>query len=241
MNDRTYTFEEIAAYLAGELSEKERANFVQQIEQDEALAAQVEQQRLTHQAVDLYTQLRTKEEIKAIYKNIAQARRRPRRTILAVAASIAILVVAGFLWQQSQQTTDLLASEYLTPYPDRLTNMSDDSGAQITAAMTAYNGGDYANAIPLFEALPDSLAQGELINLYLGISRLQEDQAGAAQASFANISSDSPYQEAAQWYLALSELALGKEKAARERLEAIVAAGNYPGPTAQELLDRLNN
>ncbi|MEL6656979.1 MAG: hypothetical protein AAFY48_22715 [Bacteroidota bacterium] len=241
MNDRNYTFEEIAAYLAGELPEAERTAFAQQLEQNEDLATQVEQQRLTHQAVDLYTQLRTKEEIKAIYKNGARTRSLPGRTILAVAASVALLLVAGFLWQKNNYSNTALADQYSTPYPDRLTTMSGDAEAQLTEAMEAYNRGDYAAAIPLLEGLPDSLSTNGLTQLYLGIAQLKQGQAANAQTSLEAIPLDSAYQEAANWYLVLSELAQGQEVAARERLESIIAAEAYPGPAAQDLLKQLNS
>ncbi|MEO0724819.1 MAG: tetratricopeptide repeat protein, partial [Bacteroidota bacterium] len=211
------------------------------LDQNQPLASQVEQQRLTHQAVDLYTQLRTKEEVRAIYKNGARTRRMSGRTILAVAASIALLLVAGFLWQKNSYSNTALAEQYSTPYPDRLTTMSDNAEAQLAEAMTAYNSGNYASAIPLFEALPDSLSRNGLAQLYLGISQLKQGQAADAQTSLEAIPSASAYQEAANWYLALSELAQGQEAAARERLETIVAAEAYPGQAAQDLLNQLNS
>ncbi|MCB0636209.1 MAG: hypothetical protein KDC54_06310, partial [Lewinella sp.] len=183
MDDRTYTFEDIAAYLAGELPSGEQEAFDQQVAKDQELAARVDQQRLTHQAVDLYTQLRTKEEIRAIYQGGAKVRRLPNRSLLAVAASVAILLLAGFWWQRSQYRSPALAGQYFTAYPDRLTTMSGDTEADLAAAMDAYNASDYERALALFQALPAELPQAGLIRLYTGITQLRTGDAAAAHTS----------------------------------------------------------
>lgn len=243
MDDKTNTFEQIAAYLADELDQETRQAFEQQMQADATLAEAVNRQRTTHQAVDLYAQLQTKAQVEALHQQLKNRQASPNRSWLAIAATVALLIVAGLTyWNNSNQySTETLVAGQLTAYPDRITTMSGTTDEQVAAAMAAYNAGDFAEAADLFAALPPEASPQDLVQLYHGVSLLHTDRPQEALERLQQLGPDSPYQEAARWYLALSLLALDREMEARTSLQEIVDEGAYPNVQAEELLKDLDS
>lgn len=243
MDDKTHTFEQIAAYLADELDQETRQAFEQQMETDASLTEAVNQQRTTHQAVDLYAQLQTKARVEALHQQLKERQASPYRSWLAIAASVALLIVAGltYWYNLNQYSTETLVADQLSAYPDRITTMSSTSDEQVAVAMAAYNTGNFAEAADLFAALPAEANPQDLLQLYQGIALLYTDRPQQALERLQHLAPDSPYQEAARWYQALALLALDREMEVRTLLQEIVAEGAYPSDQAEELLKDLDS
>ena len=75
MNGKNETFELIERYLAGDLSPGEKASFEERLRMEKTLAEQLEKQRRTHKATDIYTQLQTIEKIKTIQQRVDNSKK----------------------------------------------------------------------------------------------------------------------------------------------------------------------
>ena len=242
MEAQFYTFEFIERYLDGNLSKTEQEAFEQALAQDKKLQTAVEEQRITYQAVNLYAHSVEKERVKKVFeRKRGGASRRP---YLQLAASVALLIaaVSFYFVQTNRYSDDQLTAGYFTAYPDRVTQMSGQSEETIGAAMKAYNAGDYAAALSLFETVPDSSNFAQEVGLYAGICNLQlEDYTTALQDFQEIMDGQGDYAEAAQWYLALSYVGLGNEAEATRLLNKIVADQAYQHTQASALLEDLNS
>ncbi len=144
---------------------------------------------------------------------------------LAVAALIALLIFQP--WQ----------ADFVRPFdaPYQLAVVDRSGGNEtLIAAQKAYNSGDYAAAIPVFEKYPDSieaqLAKGNA-QYYLG-------DTDAAIRTFEQIASGSSvYVSTANWYLAGVHLEQNQPEKAKTALSKIKSGQYYD--KAQNLLKEL--
>ena len=142
----------------------------------------------------------------------------------------------------SQYTDQALATNYLSPYPDRITAMGDHLDKEIEAAMRAYNHEDYQKALELFSNLPPDYAQIELIQIYKAICLLKLDESKAAINILNAIEGTSPlYTETVRWYLALAYLRDEQTMQARTILEQIHQSDGYQAEAAKQLLNKLDS
>ena len=243
MNGKNDTFELIERYLAGDLPPEEKAAFEERLLKEKALAEELEKQRLTHMATDIYAQLLTKEKIKTISQQVVNSKKRTRR-LLSLAAAIAILIIAGggYFFGSNNYSNQALAQKYFDVYPDRITTMGAITDVSIEQGMKAYNEKKFDDALDIFSSLPDTIEQYELIELYIGITRLGTDQVSAAINTLEQITnSGNQYAEAAQWYLALAYLENENPEAAIILLNKIVQDESFQSSNAERLLKNLNH
>lgn len=134
-----------------------------------------------------------------------------------------------------------LLERYLKPYPDELTALIDAAQApELAAAMEAYNAGRYEEAIGLFPNSARTMEQAGYIHLYKGVSELLADKEYDAFKTFQLINSQmGKAMEISNWYLILNYVGFNNIFEARRKLEAVIAAGAYPGETAEDLLNDL--
>lgn len=171
-------------------------------------------------------------------------RRLPVRRWLAVAASLALLLLAGW-WILAESAgpadTETLLAQYLEPYPNRAFNLTKGEAPITTRsrAYAAYEAGDYPGAVAAFAELtePDLADRFYRANALLLLERPAEAlpffRALAGTADFAL----APH---SQWYQALSWLALDRRAAALPILERIATDANHPfQDRAASLLQRL--
>lgn len=240
MENEKYTFELIEQYLTGELEGDALRDFEAQLEQDPDLAKAVEEQQLTHKVVDIYAQIKTKEQVKSLHDRVRQERRKQRALVIPLAATIALLIAVG-LWLFSggdTPTTDQLVVSNFELYPNRITTMGDTDSI-LAVAMEAYEEKDFETALRVFSEMPNDLPQAELIHLYGGVSYLGLHEPDNALLVLGRIKADSPYREAARWYEALAYLEKQETEKARAILEQIVQKGAFPGEKARILLEEL--
>jgi hypothetical protein len=243
MDDNTNTFELIERYFAGDLLPQELESFEKRLKSDQSFAQEVENQRLTHKATDIYAQLKTIDKVKEKYNEILKSEKNNRRTFLSIAAAISILIIAGFgFLVPANYSNEALADAHFEVYSDRITTMGTSTDKQLAAGMQAYNETDFEKAITLFSNLPDTLAQKNLINLYTGIAFMETNQFEKAATIFRQlIDSNSPQLEVARWYLALNYLKSNDLENARPLLNQIAAAEAYQSKNAAKLLKKLDN
>ncbi len=240
MENEKYTFELIEQYLAGELEGEALRDFEAQLKSNPDLAKAVGEQRLTHKAVDIYAQIKTKEQVKSLHEQVRQGRRRQRTLMIPLAASIALLIAVG-LWLFSGNntpTTDELVAANFDLYPNRITTMGE-TDSLLAIAMEAYEEKEFETALRVFSEMPNDLPEAALIHLYGGVSYLGLHEPDNALLVLGRIGEDSPYREAARWYEALAYLEKQQTEEARTVLEQIVQEGAFPGEKARILLGEL--
>jgi tetratricopeptide (TPR) repeat protein len=242
MDDDSNTFELIERFIAQDLSPEELLSFEERLRTDKFFAQEVENQRLTHKATDIYAQLKTKEKVKENYDAVLKSEKNNLRMILSIAAAISILIIAGFgYFAPANYSNQALADVSFEVYPDRISTMGTATDAQLAAGMKAYNEKDFEKAIELFSKLPDT-PQKNLINLYSGIAFMEINQFEKANTIFRQLTdSNSPQLEVARWYLALNYLKSNDLENAKLLLNQIVTAETYQSKNAAQLLKKLDN
>jgi len=140
---------------------------------------------------------------------------------LAVAALIALLIFQP--WQRS------LIDSYYEPYA--LEIMQRNGMTALTQAQKAYNSGDYASALPVFEKYPNHVE----VQITKGNAEYNLGKTNEAITTFQQIASgNSVYVATANWYLALAYLKQEQPEKAKAALDKIPEGSSYY-TKAQEL------
>jgi len=171
---------------------------------------------------------------------------------LAVAASVAVLAVAGyFILNRGGMTSGELFLEHYDLYeaPGAFRGngnpaVGEDSMMTLayTEAFAAYNKGEFQQAVPQFEEIRDAYPEEKMPHLYLGLSHLEMESVDQAIVEFLVLADGnySPFQQSARWYLALAFLKQNNEQAARKWLETLAGKqGVYQNP-AREIMEELD-
>ena len=211
-------------YLLGDMKEQERTAFEEALKRDPALARALEEERMVHTLVQFGGRAVLKQKLREINLN---RKRKFRSRIWLAAASVLILLTTGlFFFLHNGSITDAaLFAEYYHPEKDHLTQMGAPLETRLQHAMELYDNGKYAEALPLFNSLPDSLPEYRIARIYAGICLLETNNIEEARELFENESAiPSPlYNSTARWYLALTYLKLSKREACRDLLKKLAA------------------
>jgi len=155
--------------------------------------------------------------------------------IMGLAASLCLLILAGNWWLKRDER---LAYRHFESLPSAMAQ-SDISRSPlgkvdvVKAALMKYEGGEYKEAIPLFEeALESYNKDSSILNLYYGISLLGSGKSAEAIQPLGkaarNREGSVPLQRASNWYLALAYLAEGEKEECREVLDQLIKEkGDY--------------
>ncbi len=227
----------IENYLAGTLSESERKETEQRLQNDPKFAERVTLIQDMRQAVnspveDFRNDLR--EEFDA-YQSRHQTERTPspffERPYL-IAASVLLLVglfAIYMVFLKSPSPQQLYASNF-SPPPENITIRNDDvADTELQLALKAYNDQQYTVALNHFDKTSRTIPENEAVLFYSGICHLALEESEAAGERFQQILQSSNYGTAAQWYLGLSYLQIGKSDKAKTVFEALAKASqsNY--------------
>lgn len=242
-------YELLEKYLKGELDEEARTRFEQRLVQEEELAAELAwQQRMQ----EFLRKTRDREQLKSKLEQLGdqyfqKEEKAPppstpvvplyRRRAFQVAASIALLIIAGWI-TFSLLNQPSLYRQFAQHPPLTLTEMSDE-GPDAGEIEQAFNREDYETAARELQTYLQDHPADTLALLYRGISLLETGQLQEATAIFSDIRSGrSDLRELGAWYLALTYLREGNRTRAREVLQDLPpGADNFE--KAQELLKRL--
>lgn len=240
--------ERIDRYLRGELPDGEKNAFEAELGQNAELATELALQK------DLEQFLRKQDrraalqgQLKTIGKEFFQdaptqetgrivpLQRRPvLRWVVGLAAAIALLLVARFVFFQPS-----LYEQYGQHPPLAMIEKSNETQDKLAAMEAAFNQKNYAQALPLLQAYVREKPEDLQAELYLGICLMETGQYNTARSIFSKISSsESSYVDYGQWYLALSYLKEGNEVECRKILQAVPAESEF-AQKAQNLLKRL--
>ena len=228
----------IEQYLAGELKGAALADFEQQLNVDPSLQKEIE----LHAKVAATLKGEKVHELRSVITSVdqnwqaPQARRIPMRWVMGIAASLALLITAIFLFRPQQDPF----VAYFEVYPTTFLTRYDTTNQMILAATQAYNDGSYKDAITQLENLIQTNSNDLRYPFYLGLSHLASEAPDKAIPYLTQVAEEpgNLLQEQARWYQALAYLRVGKSEQAKFILE-LIEADDFKGKEAKELLRKL--
>lgn len=225
MNENTQNDDLLIRYLDGELSDEERTELEGRLRTDTAL-----QKRLTHLqiAVQAVKQLGITEKVRAVHAGMMkELKASPKakvvsfgktlRYTLAIAASVAVLLIGVKFYQAAQLSPDRLYNESFVDF-----NVSSSRGVEgrLSPIENLYGQKKYEAVLSAVRSLNGNAKD----SLLIGLSYLQTNRPGQAIGFLQNLSSSAnDYQPDAEFYLALSYLknkAYGKAAPLMEKIRA---------------------
>jgi hypothetical protein len=148
-------YDTIEQYLRGQLSDSQKEDFERRLNEDAKLREEMEAFRIAREVIEegIASQLRSDFKV---WDSEKPARIISLRRVLAVAASVAILIVAIGFWQvQQNYSNEALAANF---YDDTnsTTRAIEGDESVLNEALSAYQDTDYAKAITLLNNIPDT-------------------------------------------------------------------------------------
>lgn len=225
MNLSEEQYELIEAYLAGDLSETDKALLESEMQADAALQAEVNRQRdirLGLRALAIEKVLKKAQEnyktslVTATPEPVSTPVERPLvnwRYWVAAASVVAVLGIGYYAYQQTaikaaevayvESFTPDSSDELLKEFP---TDASVDVRQQFLDAFTKYKAGKYDQVIDKVKTLPDDKKTVHYKNYFLGLSYLANQQPTDAIPLLqrAQASSSIQLQQKSEWFLALA-------------------------------------
>lgn len=238
-----YTESYIEQYLLGQLTPEEMSAFEADVKVDDALRAEVDFQRsivLSIQDIDTDAQtlgaIESAGERFSVKQNKSNAERKGGTrfrmiTLMAAAASVALIAFAIHQFSGEPIKSDALFAEYFEPAAMLEIERSEDSAPTDTILYQAYllyEDQNYIQSLQQFEThFEQQLPNPKNLN-YAGMAALAStpQEVSKAKAYFRKIldHGDTIYKNAAHWNLALIEMKEGNIKTAKTLLKEITRA-----------------
>ncbi len=221
-------FEKIEAYLQNALDPEEKAAFEQQLDRDPELKKEVDLQLELANAIETDAMQaaldRIHEQQFGVHAGKGQGRLIRRLRPLAVAASVALLVIAGW-WifgNSPNSNGDLYAQYYETP-PGLPTNLGLEDQTNFNEGMVDYKLGNFTAALEQWRPLLDSFPQNDTLRFFIGITYLETSTPDSAAMHLRQVQAipGSSLGEEAAWYLAMVLFKDGKNEEAFSVLSSL--------------------
>lgn len=227
-------FEHIEDYLKGKLDEPMITEFKEAMKESVELREQVELYPVAERVLDIAAAQELKNRIGNIRQQkskVVPIQKKSSRVfrLVAIAASVLLLVTMGTTWFMSNQySNEGIASSNFVPYDAGVLLGENDDNAY-TQGVLAYQKKDFATAITAFEKVPTIDGLYAETQFYLGNAYLSQNEAEKAITAFevAQNANLPQFQEPTEWYLALAYLRTGDEDKAKELLMAISNNANH--------------
>lgn len=206
----------IDRYLRGELKGSDLDNFLKQLENNPAMATALDTQEKMAQGIEHYGNRQLRKRLQNISAKVksdqsasdTKSRKSNFRMLwMGMAAAIALLLVAYFLWPQAN--TNQLLTEYYEPAAFSISREGDNSEA-LARAERFYNTQQYEAAIPVLQKLLEAQPEASNLQLALGNAQFNSNNPVQAVATFQDIidQKNPLFSDQAKWYLALTHLKL---------------------------------
>jgi len=234
-------------YLDDDMSEQERKTFEKNIEENETLKNEVATYKTLAAGIAYQGKKAAWEKVQALEK---QAEQRPtpvkpmgkNRLWYAIAASVALLITAYFIFFHTGSEPEELFAEYFEPYPALAyaPNRNDTVAENLKEqAFGAYSNENYDEAINLFQQILEKEDE-PVVWFYLGNAYLAGNQPeNAIQAFNKTLENNTDVTNQSQWFLALSYLANNNPDRAVDVLEQLSNTNSTYKNKAEQLLQTL--
>lgn len=161
---------------------------------------------------------------------------------LAVAASIALVVVTVAIWNQGDDPVQLYTS-YFEPYPnifEPIVRDGNEATSKRTVAFQAYEAGDYQTASLLFKELLSEKKEPGMLLLQGNANLILGNTTEARNNFITLINEFEEYDIQGKWYLGLSYLKEGDMKSAQLILRELSDTEYSYAGKAKELLKQVD-
>ena len=244
-------YEIIEKYIDGELEGKELLKFKQLLSTNPDIKRDYELSMEINNSIVEDDVMALRDTMQYMYEDESAVKRIPtvftKRRFYYAAASAALLIAAGGLAQQlfnPNMDSTAVYDKYYKPYDVTVTYRSGNTEVDrlLLNALERYEEKDYEHALVLFEEILTNRSNDMAINLYSGISYMEEEKYQKATKSFNNIISDKDnlFIEQARWYLSMCYLKTDKVNKAEEVLNEIIEEEGYYKEQAIKVLKDLN-
>lgn len=222
--DHQMRSERIEKYLLGELSSSERKIFEEELTEDKLLKEEVENYRILMDAVEKQSMQEMVDEFHSEMKyDISEESRKSWVKYLAVAASLAAVLIAGFLLL-NPSGNDKLYTKYYEVDPGLPTLMGETDNYSFMEGMVYYKSEDYKDALYTWEPLLSASPQNDTLNYYIGMAHLNREEYDKAFSSLSVVNPSSEFYSKALWYKALTEIQRGNQENAEKLLKQLNTA-----------------
>jgi tetratricopeptide (TPR) repeat protein len=267
MKENTYDIELIEKFLDGKMTVEEKLLFEEKQAQNEEFKNLLTDMDLLLEGVKLSASKTSKEdklerlkffndildmeahlsasEDKAEEAKVGKTKMIPfyqKPWVLAVAASVALLITVSAIWMQTRSPQhERLYAIYFQPFDSPGSGLTRGSSEETlkTKAYDAYDNGRYDEAITLFNQILQNV-DDPISHLCLGNAQLEAGQFAPAEKTFNHMLAEhSDLVTQAKWYLALTYLKQAKMERAKATLWEISKSSTY-GEKANKLLKELD-
>ena len=217
--------ETIERYYNDTMAQQECTHFEEQLHNDAAFKALVEEFRITILGIETQA---FKEQLEDYHKEIPKhqtlAASPPKIRFLSVtkiAIAAGIIIAIGLFWFSGASSNDRLYSKYFTPDPGLPTTMSSSNNFPFYDAMVNYKQGEYAIAISKWEKIEQKSPDNDTINYFLGVAYLAHQNVEKAVPYLSKTinNSNSVFLEDAYFYLGLAYLKSDKKEKAKQAFQ----------------------
>ena len=249
--DKEIIYNNIESYLLGTMNSKAKAEFEDQLNNDEELRKELElhraiQSELSEDVIDLSTKLSklsTESKLQVTNKKPKSAK---RLSLIIRYASLAAVFALGLiflpkLFQPSLQADQIYASNYEL-YPMALnqrSNEPDNNSTELNIAIQSYLDKNYKDATIQFDGLY-KLEKNDVYLLYKGSAQQASGELKDAIISYDEIikKADAKYIQQALWYRALALLESGEVNLAKTAFESL-GSSHYKNEEVKKILKAL--
>ncbi len=241
-------FEQIEAYIDGDLTGAELEMFQKALTSDPELQREVEKHAEIKSALQDKEVIDFRKKLVKINEALQEEQKstpkiKPFYTVYwKLAASIVILIgVSTFLYLNTSQQNDMFAM-YYTPFPMEDITRGDENtvGDDLKSISRAYKNGNYKEAIPHLEKMMKEAPDNDKLKLYLGNSYINTDNIDGAIQQFENIKKESKYYDDRLWFVALCYLKLEQTQQASQILKTLTSRNSIYNQKARKLLNQLH-
>lgn len=252
------TFEIMEKYVANKLAPAEKARFEQKMEQNPELKAEVELHRKLMKSVEtegvrqMLEQIHQQQLAASATGSVADRQETPvvrfkparQRLALAAAATVALLLVAGW-WAFSLQQSrpEALYADYFAPANGLPTTLGVADDPLFAEGMVSYKLGEYPEALAAWQPLLAQATANDTLSYFAGVALLASQQPQKAESYLRQVArtGQSAYAGPARWYLGLALLLNGQQAEAREVLSELLATENPYREKSRELLEKIQD
>jgi len=242
-------FEQVDDYILGHLTEQDVLAFQEELKQNSALAEALDSQERILRGMTEGGRMELKAELKAIHQKVVQApkpeakvRKINWRPFVAAASLLLLGLVAWWAWAPQANTPQQIFATHYEPYELMLAMRDEGEDKRIGEAAKLYRQRQFAEAIPILEALIEKEGEHSQKLLALAISRFENGESEKAFLPLQQIIKDKdPFlSDQAQWYSALFYLKLDQSQKAIPFLEVLAKSPNAAKRSeAQKMLAQL--
>ncbi len=241
MND-SITIDEVRDFLLDRLPERRKKRIAERLKKDEDFKNEFYHWKALLAGMDYHFDRHLKEKLKQSDK---KKKRITSRVNMAIAAGIMLLILAAAILLISRSGDHVvLFNRYYSHYYNVVSDAGRSGESMLSPyenAFREYEVANFTEAVRQFEEqLQIRQADNQLI-FYYGLSLLGNNQPREAVVELSKVAdSQHPFNEPAEWYLALSYLRLNDLKMSKEVLIRIVNSDSEYHLRAKELLNAID-